>query len=108
MAPTYMCRDPGIEHSDGHRGSAFLYLAASGFASLDQPTAQQPLPEARPVTSVMRDSAAAATKAELRHEALDPENRQRLHHFNLTHQDALEPVPLSAAEVSQREERTDA
>jgi hypothetical protein len=22
MAPTYMCREPGIELSDGHRGSA--------------------------------------------------------------------------------------
>jgi NitT/TauT family transport system ATP-binding protein len=45
---------------------------------------------------------------QVRHEALDPENRQRLHHFNLTHQDALEPEPLSAAEVRQAEEETDA
>jgi NitT/TauT family transport system ATP-binding protein len=45
---------------------------------------------------------------QVRHEALDPENRQRLHHFNLTHQDALQPEPLSAVEVSQTEEETDA
>jgi hypothetical protein len=37
--------------------------------------------------------------------ALDPENRQRLH-LQPHHQDALEPAPLSAAEVSS-EERTD-
>jgi NitT/TauT family transport system ATP-binding protein len=45
---------------------------------------------------------------QVRHEALDPENRQRLQQFNLTHQDALEPEPLSAAEVIQAEEETDA
>ena len=45
---------------------------------------------------------------QVRHEALDPENRQRLQHFNLTHQDALAPAPLSGAQVSQEEERTDA
>jgi NitT/TauT family transport system ATP-binding protein len=44
---------------------------------------------------------------QVRHEALNPENRRRLQHFNLSHQDALEPAPLSA-EVSQREEETDA
>jgi len=45
---------------------------------------------------------------QVRHDVLDPENRQRLHHFNLTHQDALEPEPLSAVEVSEAEEETDA
>lgn len=45
---------------------------------------------------------------QVRHEALDPENRQRLHHFNLTHQDALKPEPLSAAQVREIEEGTDA
>jgi len=45
---------------------------------------------------------------QVRHDALDPENRQRLHRFNLTHQDALEPEPLSAAEVREPQERTDA
>jgi len=45
---------------------------------------------------------------QVRHDVLDPENRQRLHHFNLTHQDALKPEPLSAVEVSEAEEETDA
>jgi len=45
---------------------------------------------------------------QVRHDALDPENRQRLHHFNLTHQDALDPEPLAAAEVSEAEENQDA
>jgi NitT/TauT family transport system ATP-binding protein len=45
---------------------------------------------------------------QVRHDALEPENRQRLHRFNLTHQDVLEPEPLSAAEVSEAEEETDA
>jgi len=45
---------------------------------------------------------------QVRHDALDPDNRQRLHHFNLTHQDALQPEPLSAVEVSEAEEETDA
>ncbi|MBI3319203.1 MAG: ATP-binding cassette domain-containing protein [Candidatus Omnitrophica bacterium] len=45
---------------------------------------------------------------QVRHDALDPDNRQRLHRFNLTHQDALKPEPLSAAEVREPEERTDA
>jgi NitT/TauT family transport system ATP-binding protein len=44
----------------------------------------------------------------VRHDALDPENRQRLQHFNLSHQDALKPEPLAAAGVSEAEERTDA
>ncbi len=45
---------------------------------------------------------------QVRHEALDPTNRQRLQQFNLTHQDALKPEPLQAAEVSEAEEETDA
>ena len=45
---------------------------------------------------------------QVRHDALDPENRQRLHHFNLTHQDALDPEPLATAEVSEAEEHHDA
>ena len=45
---------------------------------------------------------------QVRHEALEPENRQRLRHFNLTHQDALKPEPLSAAPARQAEEETDA
>jgi NitT/TauT family transport system ATP-binding protein len=45
---------------------------------------------------------------QVRHDALDPDNRQRLQHFNLAHQDALKPEPLSAAQVSETEEGTDA
>ncbi|HSF31624.1 MAG TPA: ABC transporter ATP-binding protein [Candidatus Tectomicrobia bacterium] len=45
---------------------------------------------------------------QVRHDVLDPGNRQRLHHFNLTHQDALAPEPLSAAEVSGAAEGIDA
>jgi hypothetical protein len=45
---------------------------------------------------------------QVRHDALAPENRQRLHDFNLTHQDALKPEPLSAVEISEAEEGTDA
>jgi NitT/TauT family transport system ATP-binding protein len=44
----------------------------------------------------------------VRHDVLDHDNRQRLHLFNLTHQDALKPAPLSAAGVSDAEESTDA
>ena len=65
-------------------------------------------PGGHPKPTAMRSTAEFnALLEQVRHEALDPENRQRLHHFNLTHQDALEPAPLSAAEVSQIEERTD-
>jgi NitT/TauT family transport system ATP-binding protein len=45
---------------------------------------------------------------QVRHEALDPANRRRLRQFNLIHQDALKPEPLSAAEVSEPKEGTDA
>jgi hypothetical protein len=30
MAPTYLCREPGIEHSDGHRGPHFFFPAVAG------------------------------------------------------------------------------
>jgi NitT/TauT family transport system ATP-binding protein len=45
---------------------------------------------------------------QVRHDALNPENRQRLHLFNLTHQDALKPEPLSATEISKAQEAADA
>jgi NitT/TauT family transport system ATP-binding protein len=45
---------------------------------------------------------------QVRHEALDPTNRQRLQQFNLTHQDALKPEPLVPAEVPVVEEKTNA
>jgi NitT/TauT family transport system ATP-binding protein len=66
-------------------------------------------PGGHPKPTAIRATAEFNTLLEqVRHEALDPENRQRLHQFNLTHQDALEPEPLSAAEVRQAEEETDA
>jgi NitT/TauT family transport system ATP-binding protein len=45
---------------------------------------------------------------QVRHEALDPGNRQRLQQFNLSHQDALKPEPLSAAARHQATEGIDA
>jgi NitT/TauT family transport system ATP-binding protein len=45
---------------------------------------------------------------QVRHEALDPTNRQRLRQFNLIHQDALKQEPFLAAEVSEAKERADA
>jgi NitT/TauT family transport system ATP-binding protein len=45
---------------------------------------------------------------QVRHDALDPDNRQQLHAFNFTHQDALKPDPRPAVGVSGAEEATDA
>ena len=45
---------------------------------------------------------------QVRHDALDPTNRQRLREFNLLHQDALKPEPLPAAGVGEAKEATDA
>jgi NitT/TauT family transport system ATP-binding protein len=44
----------------------------------------------------------------VRHEALDPTNRQRLRQFNLNHRDALQPEPLPTAAVTEAKEGTDA
>ena len=44
---------------------------------------------------------------QVRHDALDPGNRQRLQQFNLIHQDALKPEPLSAATMHKAEEGID-
>ena len=47
-------------------------------------------PGGHPKPTVIRSTVEFnALLEQVRHEALDPENRQRLHHFNLTHQDAL-------------------
>jgi NitT/TauT family transport system ATP-binding protein len=59
-------------------------------------------------TAVRATAAFHALLEQVGHAALDPDNRQRLHHFNLTHQDALEPEPLSATEVREAEGVTDA
>jgi hypothetical protein len=45
---------------------------------------------------------------QVRHEALDPANRQRLRQFNLIHQDALKQEPFPAAELSKAKETSDA
>jgi NitT/TauT family transport system ATP-binding protein len=45
---------------------------------------------------------------QVRHDALDPTNRQRLQQFNLTHQDALKAEPLSAVQINETEEGADA
>jgi NitT/TauT family transport system ATP-binding protein len=45
---------------------------------------------------------------QVRHDALDPDNRQRLRLFNFTHQDALKPAPRPATGISETEEATDA
>jgi NitT/TauT family transport system ATP-binding protein len=66
-------------------------------------------PGGHPKPTAIRSTAEFnALLEQVRHDVLDPENRQRRHHFNLTHQDALEPEPLSAVEVSEAEEETDA
>lgn len=66
-------------------------------------------PGGHPKPTAMRSTSEFnALLEQVRHEALDPENRQRLHRFNLTHQDALTPEPLSAAQVRETEEETDA
>jgi len=66
-------------------------------------------PGGHPKPTAMRSTAEFnALLEQVRHDTLDPENRQRLHHFNLTHQDALEPEPLAAAEVSEAEEEQNA
>jgi NitT/TauT family transport system ATP-binding protein len=45
---------------------------------------------------------------QVRHDALDPTNRQRLQQFNLTHQDALKAEPLPAGQLHEAEEGADA
>jgi hypothetical protein len=37
----------------------------------------------------------------VRHDALDPNNRQRVREFDLSHRDALKAEPRSAAQVGQ-------
>jgi NitT/TauT family transport system ATP-binding protein len=59
-------------------------------------------------TAICATAAFHALLEQVRHDALDPANRQRLHLFNLTHQDALKPEPLSAAGMSEAEEGTNA
>ena len=66
-------------------------------------------PGGHPKAAAIRSTSEfTALLEQVRHDALDPENRQRLPRFNLTHQDALKPEPFSAEEVREAEEGTDA
>jgi NitT/TauT family transport system ATP-binding protein len=68
-----------------------------------------PTPGGHPKPTAIRATAEFnALLEQVRHDALDPGNQQRLQQFNLAHQDALKPQPLSAAEMSEAEEGTDA
>lgn len=66
-------------------------------------------PGGHPKAAAIRSTAEfTALLEQVRHDALDPENRQRLQRFHPTHQDALKPEPFSAAERREAEEGTDA
>jgi NitT/TauT family transport system ATP-binding protein len=68
-----------------------------------------PTPGGHPKPTAIRSTLEFnALLEQVRHDALDPENRQRLQHFNLSHQDALKPEPLAATQVGEAEEGTDA
>jgi NitT/TauT family transport system ATP-binding protein len=68
-----------------------------------------PTPGGHPKPTAIRATAEFNALLEhVRHDALDPTNRQRLQKFNLSHQDALRPEPLSAADVSEVKEGTHA
>jgi NitT/TauT family transport system ATP-binding protein len=68
-----------------------------------------PTPGGHPKPTAIRATAEFnALLEQVRHGTLDPANRQRLRQFNLIHQDALRPEPLSAAEVSKAKEESDA
>ncbi len=68
-----------------------------------------PTPGGHPKPTAIRSTLEFnALLEQVRHDVLDPENRQRLHHFNLIHQDALKPEPFSAEGVSAAEEGTEA
>jgi NitT/TauT family transport system ATP-binding protein len=67
-----------------------------------------PTPGGHPKPTAIRATAEFnALLEQVRHDALDPGSRQRLQQFNLAHQDALKPQPLSAAEMSEAEEGAD-
>jgi NitT/TauT family transport system ATP-binding protein len=66
-------------------------------------------PGGHPKSTTMRTTAAFnALLEQVRHEALNPENRQRLQQFNLTHDDALRPGPRSPEAAPAGEEAADA
>jgi NitT/TauT family transport system ATP-binding protein len=56
-----------------------------------------PTPGGHPKPTTIRSTPEFTALLErVRHDALDPDNRQRLQQFNLTHRDALRPAPLPA------------
>ncbi len=68
-----------------------------------------PTPDGHPKPSTIRSTTAFLTLLEqVRHAALDPDNRQRLEDFNLAHKDALRPAPLLVEEEYKQEETTNA
>jgi NitT/TauT family transport system ATP-binding protein len=61
-----------------------------------------PTPGGHPKPTGIRSAAEFSTLLErVRHDALDPNNRQRVHEFDLSHRDALKAEPRSAAQVGQ-------
>jgi NitT/TauT family transport system ATP-binding protein len=61
-----------------------------------------PTPGGHPKPTGIRSVAEFSTLLErVRHDALDPNNRQRVHEFDLSHRDALKAEPRSAAQVGQ-------
>jgi len=68
-----------------------------------------PTPGGHPKPTTIRSTPEFHTLLEqVRHDVLNPDNRQRLQQFNLTHQDALWPTPLPVAEDNAAKEMTDA
>jgi NitT/TauT family transport system ATP-binding protein len=67
-----------------------------------------PTPGGHPKPTGIRGTAEFnALLEQVRREALDPGNRQRLRQFNLRHRDALMPEPPPAPVMGERQERTD-
>ena len=68
-----------------------------------------PTPGGHPKPSAIRSTAEfLALLEQVRSDALDPDNRQRLERFNLAHKDALRPAPLLVEEEYKQEETTNA
>jgi len=62
MAPTYLRREPGIEHSDGHRGSAFLQRGHQLHRLSDAPSTDAAKAELRRVSIARRDALPASER----------------------------------------------
>jgi NitT/TauT family transport system ATP-binding protein len=71
--------------------------------------ADLPTPGGHPKPTAIRATAEFnALLEQVKREALDPGNRQRLRQFNLNHRDALPPEPRPAADLSEAKEGADA